>query len=465
MSFYNKFKSNPKYGERLFIIFSFLFFTAWAVVQPYNAGPDEYMRYQIPTYIYQNGVLPHGGDPAIRNEIWGTSYGFFPILSYMIAAAFMKAVSFFTRDGMALLIAARMVSVLFGTGTVYFLIKLGNRIFGKRSKWLFVALAAMLPEAVFITSYVNNDSMAIFSTVFIVYMWIRGIDTKWNLKTCIGLGAAMSVCVLSYYDAYGFLLCSAVLFTVTSLLCQGDKKEYGLWFKKAAFMMMIVIVLTGWWFIRNALIYDGDILGIATNDAYANQYAQPEYKPSLNQTPFKQGMSVFDLVASNWTLIVFRSFVGVFGYMNVLMSTKVYIFYFAVFVLGLIGCCMQMKKLFSIRESGQWRAEGFFHWMLLLALLISNGLNIYHSYMVDYQPQGRYSLPMLIPLMYFTTSGIGYLIGKLPIDQKKQRIIVNVLAFIIVAIAIYAFVRVIIPVYVMEVTPELLPNSVVPDIG
>lgn len=452
-------RQNPKYAQGAFLLFAFVFFTAWALAQPFNAGPDEYMRYQIPEFIYKYGELPHGGDPRIRNPIWGISYGFFPILSYIIAAVFMKITSFFTQDGTALLMSARMVSVLFGTGTVYFLMKTGNRIFQKGSKWLFICLAALLPEAVFITSYVNNDAMAVFSTAFIVYMWVRGIDTDWDKKSCIGLAIAMSFCVLSYYNAYGYLLCSAVLFTCTSLLCpkKGKTKEmYRIWFKKALLMLLIVFCLTGWWFIRNAVIYDGDFLGMTTNNAFAEQYAEPEHKPSLTPTPFKGGQSVFGMLLSNWSVMVFKSFIGVFGYMNVFLSPVIYWMYFAIFLVGILGCLLQVRRLLSIRQDGQWRAEGFFHWIMLLALIISNGLNIYHSYMVDYQPQGRYSLPMLVPCMYFLTIGISHIANMVPIPEKYRRWMLYLLTILVAAVAVYAFVRVIVPVYVLDV-PSVIP--------
>ena len=85
------------------LVLLFGFYVVWAVTQPYNSAPDEYMRYQIPEFIYQHGALPHGGDPSIRNPIWGISYGFTPILSYIISAGFMKVTSLFTTDPFALL--------------------------------------------------------------------------------------------------------------------------------------------------------------------------------------------------------------------------------------------------------------------------------------------------------------------------------------------------------------------------
>lgn len=94
-----KIKSNKK--EKILkiaiIIFAFLIYFIWSLSQPYKTAPDEGMKFDICRYIVQNNSLPHGGDEAVRDEIWGISYGFTPILSYMISAIFMKIVMIFTR--------------------------------------------------------------------------------------------------------------------------------------------------------------------------------------------------------------------------------------------------------------------------------------------------------------------------------------------------------------------------------
>ena len=77
----------------IFVMGALLFFLAW--ILPLNGGPDEEMRYLIPQYIYRHGTLPHGGDPEIRNKLWGISYGFHPILPYIFGGYLMKLVSVF----------------------------------------------------------------------------------------------------------------------------------------------------------------------------------------------------------------------------------------------------------------------------------------------------------------------------------------------------------------------------------
>ena len=48
---------------------------------------------------------------------------------------------------------------------------------------------------------------------------------------------------------------------------------------------------------------------------------------------------------------------------------------------------------------------------MALFCAITIGLGIYYSYAWEYQPQGRYILPVLIPLMYLVTLGMEKLCG------------------------------------------------------
>ena len=69
-----------------------------------------------------------------------------------------------------------------------------------------------LPQFVFLSCYVNNDSFAVFTVALIIYFWIRGMKSAFCKKDCIGLGAGCGLCALSYYNAYAYLLGSILLF-------------------------------------------------------------------------------------------------------------------------------------------------------------------------------------------------------------------------------------------------------------
>ena len=142
------------------------FFLAW--ILPLNGGPDEEMRYLIPQYIYRHGTLPHGGDPEIRNKLWGISYGFHPILPYIFGGYLMRLVSVFNSSEHALLMAARFINVLLGMGFYWYVLQISRRLFRRGIfRVYFVALLALLPQLLYLFVYVNTDGIALFSTAMI----------------------------------------------------------------------------------------------------------------------------------------------------------------------------------------------------------------------------------------------------------------------------------------------------------
>lgn len=423
-----------KICEVIFLIGVFVFILMWAVKAPFDASPDESMRFQIAEFIKAHGVLPDGRDPEIRNANWGISYAFNPITTYIIAAGFSKAASFFSDSFFASYLSMRLVNVIFGTLTAFLALRIGKRLFSREAAWFFAALVSFLPGAVFIHSYINMDSIAVFSTAWIVYCWVRAVQEGWTKNVCIQLAAAMSVCLLSYYNAYGYLLCSAVFFAGIMIKCQEKQWDYRQMLRKGLFMLAIVFVLSGWWFIRNAVLYDGDILGMRTSTQFSEMYAVEELKPSNRVTPCTLEMGIYQMMMwipggwrYNWLGTVAVSFVGTFGHMDIFMPeiwSKCYLF--AMF-LGCSGIFVGWQRDFGvakqkisrtsesdnngdtitliIRKEKRWNSENWMRVCLLAAMIIPCCLLIYYAYYSDFQAQGRYIMPALIPLMYFVTLG------------------------------------------------------------
>ncbi|MCI8326799.1 MAG: glycosyltransferase family 39 protein [Lachnospiraceae bacterium] len=422
---------NDKRLQIGYLIFWSIFTFLWLYVQPFNVSPDEEMRYLIPQFIYKYEVLPHGADKAIINGIWGSSYGFNPITSYIVSALFMKVTALFTTAETALLISARLVSLLFGAANVWVVMKIAEKLFQKKRsyRWMFIIFATLLPEAIFICSYVNVDAMALFSASLTIYIWILGMESNWKYRHCAALGMSLSLCLLSYYNTYGFLLTSFFFFVGCHLMRveKGkDKKECLISMIKGGLLVLLIVFLcSAWWFVRNYMLYDGDILGLKTNDMIAEMYAQPEFKPSNRPTPMSQGMSLFQMLfQEKWIAETGLSFIARFGFADIYIAKWMYLVVVIMFGIGLVGSCMKFKKIF-------WREKKvLFHWMLLLSILLTCGISAYYSYSSDFQPQGRYCMPMLTALMYFVVIGFREINERFCKDEKsQQRIIVGVVIF------------------------------------
>ena len=149
-------------------------------------APDEAMRMLIPEYIVSHHALPNGMEEAVRHPLWGFSYALYPYLTAIISSVFMAITSLFTKSAAALLTAARLTSVLSGTGTLIVVFLIGEELFERRESALLGGIfVGFLPQFVFLSCYVNNDSFAVFTVALIIYFWIRGMKSAFCKKDCI----------------------------------------------------------------------------------------------------------------------------------------------------------------------------------------------------------------------------------------------------------------------------------------
>lgn len=428
-----------KIMEIIFTIFCFTMFTLWAIVQPYDSCPDEYMRYDIIKYLFEYNKLPHGGDPIIRNEIWGFSYGFVPYLSGIISAIFMKVSSIFTMNEETLIIAARMAVVMFGTITVHYIIKIANKCFSRYYKWLFISLICCLPQFVFLGSYMNNDMIALMSVAMIIYYWIEGHEKRWDTKSSVGLAISVSICMLSYYNAYPFILFSIIYFIYSNIRLKQDKKVI---IRKFLFIASIVFILCGWWFIRNAILYNGDFLGLKTMNEYSEIYGREDIQISNRNTPFSQGISVADMLFKmNWLKLSFISFIGVFGYMTIFLPSFIYDVYNSIIVIG--GICFLVNLI-----RNKYTEKNIMYICMIISSILVICLSIYNSYTSGFQAQGRYIITCLIPLAMFVTIGIKQLIEKINSQFNKNfELIVLSINIICLVASVLCFRYIIMPIY------------------
>ena len=429
-------------GKIIFVIYIFVLCFTWSNTITFNNAPDEQMKYDVCEYICNNLKLPHGGDESIRNPTWGQSYAFTPILSYIFSGIFMRIVTFFTQEDFALVVAARFVSVLCMVGYTIMNIKISDKLFKGVYKWLFVVFTTLLPQVVYLGSYLNNDSLALFSISIIVYSWIIGLEKDWDWKSCILLAIGIGICALSYYNAYGYILCSVIIYFISSYIKKINIKEF---LRKGIVITLIVLLLAGWWFIRSFIIYDGDFLGLTVSREYAEQYAEEEFKPSNRYTPARQNMPLDVMLFDNkWIETTIKSSIGLFGYMYIEMEETTYSIYRNIFIIGLIGAIggWLIKKILYLIKNKQEEEKGvkrkikkerlakkrekiLFNAIMIICIIIPIILSIYYSYFNDFQPQGRYIMPMIIPFMYFVVKGIKNIVDFIIRNEKAKNIILT----------------------------------------
>lgn len=439
------------FGLYIIIALSFL------IRQPFGHPPDEYNRYLIPQYIYENSALPNGYDEAIRIPGYGFSYAFQPILPYMFQGWTMKLVGLFTDSAEALVYAARSVNFCLGLIMAFMVLLLSKKWFHEdRWQWLFAFLITFLPQSIFVHTYVNTDSCCMLSVVLMLYGLTCGLQNGFKLRASVTMSIGIILCALSYYNAYGYIL-SCILLFICFFLRSTEKKAVFLWkdfLKKGCFIAALVLFGICWWFIRSAVLYDGDFLGLAARDYCASLYADAAYHPETRVTWASQGYSVWNMLRdSDFMLLSQLSFIGIFGAMSIPTSIWVYRFYRLLFFVGVVLCTAMpiciVKSLTGDRYGlgnvfgNRKGLERFFHGNMVFCILMPLVLSIHYSYVTDFQPQGRYLLPALVPLAYYCVRGIekimgviGGLLGKKGFVEEKWRIVEAITAGAVCAVIV-----------------------------
>lgn len=423
--------SHQIFLELLFVFLLGLYMTIWSVLKDFNYAPDEEMRYALPLYIYRHGKLPLGDDPSIRNQLWGFSYAFMPTwLEPLIAAFFMHIVAFiFGESKFKLIVAARFVSVLAISGMSFSLARTLDRLFEKHIKWVTLFIVCLIPQVTFLGSYVNQDSVNLLGASIILLAWVQGIQDGWNIKNSILLSCGIAIVALSYYFGYGWILLSIVLFFSSFLFKIGKNNNFSRMWKLTGMICTIVIGITAFFFIRNIVLYNGDLLGrVSTANAqklYAVDFLQPENRPSLQA----QGKSLkFLLEDKTWWNQSYISFIGCFGYMEFPVGEWIWggyamLFSFLLILNGTSAVFVFIEKKKKILFLGLF---------LGFAFLFPIALSFWYSYSTDYQAQGRYMMALLPALTLMTANGI-----KTAEEHKALKSLVII--GMVICVILYAF--------------------------
>lgn len=430
--------SQCKYSQAFITVCFFVIYIIFGLSllfrQPFGDPPDEFNRYLIPRYIAEHGTLPNGFEESIRIPAYGFSYAFQPILPYMVQGYSMRLAGCFVQDADFLFYTARMVDYVFGLIMAVFLLLLSKRWFRNRAlQWLFCFLAMFIPQSLFLHTYVNTDSCCMMSIVIMLYGLTCCLQDHFRYRSCLIMSLGIILCALSYYNAYGFILSCMLLFTAHYLSLQGRRLrlDWNPFLKKGLFISALVLLGIGWWFIRSYILYDGDFLGLRTRNLCSELYGNEDMKADVRITYRSMGYTVPSMLfRSDFLVLSLNSFICMYGPMIVTTALWIYRFYKFLFLAGLLGSILPSprpdRKPKGIDFSGRTALNRFFHVNMVFCMLVPFVLSIIYSYSIDYQPQGRYLMPVLIPLCYYCVRGVEKgvymfytLISRIPVLSGK----------------------------------------------
>ena len=390
----------------------------YSLVVPAWEAPDENLHYD-----YARHLLLHRELPVQAPQTDGPSEAHQPPLYYMTAAliawpadiggergAFRPnptfigsltgsdvnralhgtAETFPYREQALALHLMRLASIAMGALTVFLVLKIGWELFPPRPEIgvLGAGLVAFNPQFLFISSSINNDNLLMLAATGAWWQLLRAIREEGRWRQWLFVGLWLAAAVLAKPSGLVIGLVVALALAAVSL----REGSFRLLLKGGAAVVVPVLVLSGWWFLRNQLLY-GDPLGWS---AFSQIYR-----------------AVFRTEPLAWADIVdffttqFDSFWGVFGWTTVRAPGW---FYLIVRLLALAGAA-GLAKMWLDRRRRLSAGQRISLSVLVLAIVA------FEAYLLwaigrfnDTWYQGRYLFPVIAPAMSLLALGLWHLL-------------------------------------------------------
>ena len=287
----------------------------------------------------------------------------------------------------------RGVSILMGMATVVLTLSIGWEVF---RDWravgaLGAALVALNSQFLFISSVVNNDNLLIVLATAAWWQLLRVLREPERVQLWIGVGILGALAILAKTSGVVIVFVAGIVL----LTCALKRQSLRLFAQGSLAIVLPVILVTGWWFYRNQVLY-GDPLGWTV---YRQVFAV-----NLRHSPL-QWCDLRDFFS-----VQFRSFWGVFGWMNLPMPSWLYGAFRILCLLSLLGL-----GLFALR--GQFSKLSRFQRKALI--LLGFIVLAQEAYMIGIITrcnascyQGRYIFPIIAPLMIIMSLGLNSLLPK-----------------------------------------------------
>ena len=221
-----------------------------------------------------------------------------------------------------------------------------------------------------------------------------------------------------------------ILFPATAILIILSKR---FWWKKiiifSAAALSGIAVLSGWWYARNYLLY-GDIFGFSTVKKTFETLA-----PNQNTLADLGYNSFTALFGTNWSEWSLKSFFAVFGWTSIDIPIFFYGAIFLFIALSFFGWLFRCAEIKNISKESLSKKSPLYI-AVIFTIISSIWLSLWTSVYNDFQPQGRYLFPALIPIMIGLINGIQHFSR---IINASEKIFTGLLAGLMTILWIFSF--------------------------
>jgi 4-amino-4-deoxy-L-arabinose transferase-like glycosyltransferase len=304
-------------------------------------------------------------------------------------------------DPQTVLYIGRLLAILFGAATVYFLWVTTRELAPQAPMWAIASagVVTLLPAFCFDSAHASNDSTAQLTATATFYVWIRGLRHLEFDRRLFGAGAMLGLALLSKLTAVALIpgLALVILFRVFQV--RPSASGLGNWLKRGLYMMagatLGTMLVCGWWFARNVFTY-GEPTGTAdTLRSFAARFPKADF--TLPRT------------AGDLLRYTLENLWGRFGWNDITLPQHVYHFCnnAALFLVSL-------SALAGIAGCGLWatrrRLPDDVTWQAFLVFL-AVGLTLFAGFIrfnksIVYMPEARYFFIVLLPGALLLTGGL-----------------------------------------------------------
>jgi 4-amino-4-deoxy-L-arabinose transferase-like glycosyltransferase len=384
---------------RLLLAAAFVLFATWSLVVPINEAPDEPAHWQYARYLHDTWRLPHYAA--------GFEEANSPPLAYALFAPFatedrspdiviswrpngdtvsLAAPRVFLNTGEAYRQfwpqrLARLVAAVISVGTVFFVWRAGLVAGGPEAAWLAALLVTLLPMFAFRAGHVSNDALMACCAAAATWGMVRLLREPFSWRVAWWTSAAVGLAYLSKISAIALV----PPFVLALLAAEPAATWRTRIWRLSALALAGAIVAP--WSIRNVVLYGDPFASEAMRHAVAHLITDRSLFSSYFTGDFPRALT--------------KSFIGVFGWANLIMPKLAYRPYIAFFALAMAGAAV-----------GLWQRRLDRRLVAVLAVAVLCALAVVVRINLQFtQAQGRYLLPGLPAFAVLIALGVRSLPG------------------------------------------------------
>ena len=335
---------------------------------------------------------------------------------------------------------ARFVSTMLGAVAVVAIYGTATELFPEK-RWLALgatAVAAFNPMFVFTSARVSNDaavtafgSLAIWGAVRLA---VNGLSRKGLLLTGASLGLAalskLSGVVLAPAVALALVFDSSRVWREPSDRPLGRRIEVmaGRW----AWVVLTTVVVSGWWFVRNAILY-GELMGV---DAWLSHTATVRAEP----------IAVFRVIPELRGLE--KSYWAMFGWFNIAAAPWMYTIWGVMSRAALVGLLLILVDQWTPRRLTRRKQQGLL--ILTVAFLLNMG-SVWRFIMMVLGAQGRYLMPTTASISILLALGLNRLLPERFSLNRWRSALMLLVGTVQLALAVISLAAFVLPAYAKPV--------------